>query len=69
MTVHLAHSPNMGSASGRWQAQLSHYTGPHTHTSQGDSVEPALQAVVAMGTFLVMTWPPVEDGLVVVEWY
>lgn len=47
-----------------WVAHLGHHSGPHTHTSQGYSVEPAFQAVAI---FLSRAWPPVEDSLVVVE--
>lgn len=58
---------DQGLASGRWQARSGHHTGPHTHTSQGDAVEPPLQAVAMVGAPLTVAWTPVEDGLVVVE--
>lgn len=48
-------------------ARLGHHTGPHTHASQGDAVEPAFQAVAIVGAPLPRARPPVEDSLVVVE--
>ena len=50
-----------------WSAQLGHHTGPHAHASQGDTVEPAFQAVAVVGALLSWARPPVEDSLVVVE--
>ena len=50
-----------------WLAQLGHHTGPHAHASQGDTVEPAFQAVAMVGALLSWARPPVEDSLVVVE--
>lgn len=50
-----------------WSAQLGHHTGPDAHASQGDTVEPAFQAVAMVVALLSRARPPVEDGLVVVE--
>lgn len=50
-----------------WTARLSHHTRPHTHASQGDTVEPAFQAVAITCAPLSGAWPAIEDSLVVVK--
>ena len=56
LPINAGHAGNVG-----------HHTGPDAHASQGDTVEPAFQAVAMVVALLSRARPPVEDGLVVVE--